>query len=101
MDRWQVPDEAALRLIAGPPLTKAGKRPRFRLIGEQVDRFMLLRQIDQHAVDIFGSAAKWLTRPRSAFSGRTPLEHMLHHDRPGIAEVLRFLELQAFKKSLR
>ena len=102
MDRWRVPDEAALRLIAGPSLTKSGKRPRFRLIGEQVERFMLLRQIDQHAGDIFGLAAQWLISPGpSAFSGRTPLEHMLQHDRPGIAEVLRFLELQAFKASLR
>ena len=102
MDRWQVPDEAALDLIAGPSLTKTGKRPRFRLTGEQVERFTLLRQIDRHAVDVFGSAVKWLARTGTpAFAGRTPLEHMLRHGRTGITEVLRFLEMQAFKASLR
>jgi hypothetical protein len=74
MDRWQVPDEAALDVIAGPSLTKTGKRPRFRLTGEQVERFTLLRQIDRHAADVFGSAAKWLARAgTAAFAGRTPL----------------------------
>jgi hypothetical protein len=53
MDRWEVPNEPALRLIAGPPLTKTGKRPRFRLIGEQVERFVLLREIDQRGCDLW------------------------------------------------
>ena len=49
-----------------------------------------------------GSAAKWLARGGTpAFAGRTPLQHMLHHGRRGIAEVLRFVEVQAFKASLR
>ena len=72
------------------------------IIGEQVDRFTLLRQIDRHAGDVFGSAAKWLARAGTpAFAGRTPLEHMLRRGRRGIAEVLRFLEVQAFKASVR
>ena len=102
MDRWEVPDEAALSLIAGPPLTGTGKRPRFQLTGEQVERFNLLREIDRHAVDIFGTASAWLARsnPAPAFSGRTPLEHMLGNGARGIADVLRFLKLQAFKASL-
>jgi uncharacterized protein (DUF2384 family) len=90
-----------LRLIAGPPLTGTGKRPRFRLTGEQAERFALLRQIDRHATDIFGSTTNWLGRANPpAFSGHTPLEHMLRNGRRGIADVLRFLELQAFKASL-
>ena len=102
MDRWQVPDETALRLIAGPPLTSTGKRPRFRLTGEQVERFILLRELDRHAADIFGDPATWLARSNRAapFSARTPLEHMLRNGRHGIADVLRFFELQTFKKSL-
>ena len=102
MDRWHVPDEAALRLIAGPPLTSKGRRPRFRLTGEQVERFAFLSEIDRHAADMFGEAGIWLTRSNRAppFSGRTPLEHMLHNGRAGIADVLRFLELQSFRKSL-
>jgi Protein of unknown function (DUF2384) len=62
----------------------------------------LLREIDRHAVDIFGEATTWLAHPNpaAAFSGRTPLEHMLRHGRRGIADVLRFLELQTFKASL-
>jgi hypothetical protein len=101
MDRWEVPNEPALRLIAGPPLTSTGKRPRFRLIGEQVERFTLLREIDRHAGAIFGTASAWLAQATPpAFSGHTPLEHMLRNGRRGIAEVLRFLEMQAFKASL-
>src|SRR4051812_28340281 len=53
MDRWKIPDELAVRLIAGPPLTGTRKRPRFRLTGEQVEKFNLLREIDRHAVNIF------------------------------------------------
>jgi hypothetical protein len=101
MDRWEVPNEPALRLIAGPPLTGTGKRPRFRLTGEQAERFILLREIDRHVGAIFGTAASWLAGPNPpAFSGHTPLEHMLRNGRPGIADVLHFLELQAFKASL-
>ena len=101
MDRWEVPNEPALRLIAGPPLTSSGKRPRFRLTGEQAERFALLREIDRHAGAIFGASASWLARANpSAFSGHTPLEHMVRDGRQGIADVLRFLELQAFKASL-
>jgi len=101
MDRWEVPNEPALRLIAGPPLTKTGKRPRFRLTGEQAERFVLLREIDRHAAAIFGTTSMWLARAnRSAFSGHTPLEHMLRNDRRGITEVLRFLKMQTFKASL-
>jgi hypothetical protein len=61
----------------------------------------LLRQIDRHAGVIFGTTSMWLNRadPR-AFSGDTPLQHMLQNGRPGIAGALRFLEMQAFKASL-
>ena len=101
MDRWEVPNEPALRLIAGPPLKSTGKRPRFRLTGEQAHRFALMRQIDQHATAIFGTTSTWLARANlPAFSGHTPLEHMLNNGRQGITDVLRFLELQAFKASL-
>ena len=73
MDRWEVPTEPALRLIAGPPLTSTGKRPRFRLTGEQVERFVLLREIDRHAAAIFGTASMWLARANPpAYSGHTP-----------------------------
>ncbi|MBV8578434.1 MAG: DUF2384 domain-containing protein [Acetobacteraceae bacterium] len=67
-----------------------------------MDRCTLLRQIDRHAADVFESAAKWLARTGTpAFADRTPLEHMLRFGRRGIAEVLRFLEVQAFKASVR
>ena len=90
-----------MRLINGPPSTSTGKRPRFRLTGEQVERFVLLREIDRHAGAIFGTASMWLARAnRSAFSGHTPLEHMLRNGQQGIADVLRFLKMQAFKASL-
>ena len=66
MDDWNVPDEAGLRLIAGPSVTRAGKRPRFRLTGEQVERFVLLREIDRHLIDLYGKAPAWLARSNPA-----------------------------------
>jgi hypothetical protein len=47
MDRWQVPDEKALRLldhVGG--LTAAGKRPRFAMTGDEAKRFAYLMEID-------------------------------------------------------
>ena len=81
MDRWEVPNEPALRLIAGPPLTSTGKRPRFRLTGEQAERFVLLREIDRHAAAIFGTASMWLARANPpAFSGQmaAKLDRLAH-----------------------
>lgn len=98
-----MPDDAALRLIDGPPPTANGKRPRFRLEGEQVEIFAQLREIDRHVADIFGDAAVWLARTGAApeFQKRSAIDHMVRNGRRGIAELLRFLQQQSFKASLR
>lgn len=103
MARWGVPDELALPLIAGPPRTAAGKRPRFRLVGKQVERFELLRAIDQHLVDLHGDPAPWLAKVQAAqpFGRRKPMAFMAEGGADAIAETLRFLERQAFKASLQ
>jgi hypothetical protein len=102
MDRWGVPDELALPLIAGPPRTATGKRPRFRLLGEQVARFELLRAIDQHLVDLHRDPAPWLAKanPAKPFARRKPIAFMAEGGSGAIADTLRFLERQAFKASL-
>src|SRR5689334_18194019 len=76
MDSWRISDDAALRLIGGPPLTSTGKRPRFRLVGEQVEKFELLRQVDRQLVDIYGQPFTWL-HSVPVFSGHAALEHMI------------------------
>jgi hypothetical protein len=102
MARWGVADDLALPLIAGPPRTANGKRPRFRLVGEQVDRFELLRAIDRHLVDLRRDPAAWLAKVNAGkpFGRRKPIAFMAEGGPEAIAETLRFLERQAFKASL-
>src|SRR5689334_3334531 len=75
MARWGVADAQALQLIAGPPPTKTGKRPRFRLVGEQVQTFSLLRAIDQHLTDLYRDPVPFLTTPNrdKPFARKAPI----------------------------
>jgi hypothetical protein len=90
-------------LIDGPPLTANGKRPRFRLIGSQVDTFQRLREIDRLCAGLYGDdAPSWLARPNDApvFGGRSPLSHMVQH-RNGVADTLHQLGQQALRAASR
>ncbi len=103
MDRWAVPDDVALRLIGGPAPTRPGTRPRFRLRGAQVDTYELLRAIDRHLEDLHGTSRAWLSQPQreAPFARRTPLAAMAERGPEAVGEVLRALERDAFKASLR
>jgi len=106
MDRWGVADQPALALIDGPRgLGPNGRRPRFRLSSDQMRRLEYLLDIDANLSASWGprDGGKWLARsnPAPAFSGRSPLEHMIRGGLPGIAEVLRFLHHWGLKQSLR
>ena len=102
MDRWGVPDEMALRLIAGPAPKRKGARPRFRLRGAQVETYELLRGIDRHLEDLFGASRAWLSAPvrDKPFARRAPLAFMVEGGREAIVATLRHLERQAFRASL-
>ena len=102
MARWGVPDDAALALIAGPPRATTGKRPRFRLVGPQVETFSMLRAIDQHLVDLYRDPAPFLSAPNKEkpFARKSPIAFMAAGGEAAIAETLRYLERQAFKASL-
>jgi hypothetical protein len=102
MARWAVPDELALQIIAGPRRTKTGKRPRFRLVGEQVATYSLLRAIDQHLVDLYRDPVRFLSTANKAkpFARKSPIAFMASGGQAAVAETLRHLERQAFKVPL-
>lgn len=102
MSRWAVPDDLALDLISGPPRTKTGRRPRFRLVGEQVQTFSLLRAIDQHLVDLYRNPVPFLSTPNKdkPFSRKSPIAYMARGGQAAVGETLRYLERQAFRASL-
>jgi hypothetical protein len=102
MDHWAVPDDVALRLIAGPERRPAGGRPRFRLRGAQAETYGLLRGIDRHLEDLFGTSRAWLSTGirEKPFARRTPLAYMAEGGPGAVGDVLRHLERLAFKASL-
>lgn len=106
MDRWGIADEQALDLIDEPGgMPQSGRRPRFSLTADQARRLEYLLDIDTNLNESWGGedAGKWLARenPGPVFSGRSPLEHMIRHGQPGIADVLRFLHHWGLKQSLK
>ncbi len=94
MDRLQIPDEIALRLLGhAAGVGPSGKRPRFTLDAEETRRLNYLREIASTLEIMFGEAGPWLRQPADAlpFHGQAPLDYMVARGAAGIAEVLRFL----------
>jgi hypothetical protein len=103
IDRWGIPDALALQLIDQPGgLTRTGKRPRFALTAEQVQRFSFLQELDGLLQQYQGGAGVWLQKRDAArpFANSTPLELMIRRGLPGFADTLRYLNRQALRKSL-
>jgi hypothetical protein len=97
IDRWQVPDDQALELVAYEgKLPTTGRRPRFKLSPEQERIVSTLVEID-NALATAGLDCRWLNRNDSS-TGRTPLDLM----RAGaMDEVLHSLTQAALRASLR
>jgi hypothetical protein len=97
MERWQVPDDQALELIAYEgKLPTTGKRPRFKLSSTQAEIVSSLVEIDI-ALTAAGMDAEWLRKPMSD-TDRTPLDLL----RAGaMEEVLGSLRKLMFEASLR
>jgi hypothetical protein len=101
MDRWNVPDRHALRLIDYPAgLTKSGKRPRFALTTPQSERLAYLIEIDINLRTLSVDATAWLARENGAL-GAKPLDLMIRRGMPGIRSVLQFLNKWALRQQPR
>ncbi len=103
MDRWNVPDEAALDLVGHPGgLTKKGTRPRFKLTGEEVDLFQGLLEIDAGLVPLKLDPAAWLYDPIKGkpFAGETPLAFLTRMRLPGVRATIGFLLQSGLRLSL-
>ena len=94
MDRWGIPDIAALELIGHPGgLTKKGTRPRFKLVGEEVDMLRGLQEIDAALMPLQLDPKDWLDQPLKAepFGGATPLVYLTQTRLTGIRDTIRYI----------
>jgi hypothetical protein len=97
MERWRVPDDQALELIAyDGKLPDSGKRPRFRLSSAQAEVVSSLVESDI-ALTAAAMDAEWLHKPM-ADTDRTPLDLLRAGARE---EVLGALRKITFEASLR
>ncbi len=96
IDRWSVPDDQALELVAYEGKLPTSRRPRFKLSPEQERIVSTLVEID-NALGTAGLDATWLHRDDSS-TGRTPLDLM----RAGaMNDVLHSLTEAALRASLQ
>jgi hypothetical protein len=104
MDRWGVPDLAALDLIGFPGKPdRMGKRPRFRLTTKQTEILGFLLQIDRAAQFAGTNAGLWLHRSQRAapMAGRTPLQAMTEDRTAAMTAILHFPTRSAMQRALR
>ena len=103
MDRWNIPDQAALDLIGHPGgLTKKGTRPRFKLAGEEAALLRSFQEIDA-ARGLLGLEPKtWLHQPIKAapFDGATPADYLSSRRKQGVQDTLRFILQHGLRLSM-
>ena len=103
MERWQVPDLAALELLDySGKIGASGKRPLFRFSPLQKRITSYLPEIDS-AMIAGGEDIDWLHKKirDHPFESRTPIAYMVENGMNGMAEVLRILTEAALRRSLR
>jgi hypothetical protein len=103
MERWRVPDAAALELLDYPgKIGASGKRPRFRFSPGQKRITSYLPEVDS-AMTASGKDIGWLHKKNRVrpFEGRTPIAFMVETGVEGMGEVLRTLTEAALRRSLR
>ena len=103
MDRWEVADTEALRLVGhSGGLTKKGTRPRFKLDGDEVEAFLGLQEIDTAVDALKLRPSAWLRQPikEQPFGGSVPLAFLVREALPGIRVVLRFLLQSGLRMSV-
>jgi hypothetical protein len=103
MDRWNVPDFAALELIGHPGgLSKKGTRPRFKLAGEEAEMVKLLVEIDQALSSLGLDPEHWLKKPVRAapFEGATVIAYLTHNGLKGVRDTSRYILKNGLKFSM-
>ena len=103
MDRWDVGDTEALRLVGhSGGLTKKGTRPRFKLDSDEVEAFLGLQEIDTAVDALKLRPSAWLRQPikEQPFGGSVPLAFLVREALPGIRVVLRFLLQSGLRMSV-
>ena len=103
IDRWGVADADALALLGhAGGLTRRGTRPRFRLVGDEIERFHLLQTLDD-ALAALGQAPRgWLQAAVDTppFKGAAPLDAMLRGGEPTLRAATRALVGEGLRRSL-
>ena len=103
MDRWNVPDTAALDLIAHRDgLSKKGTRPRFKLLEAEARMVSLLFEIDQTLENLGIDPGKWVNEPVKAapFGGATPASYLTQKGVKGTQEISRYLLRNGLRRSM-
>ena len=103
MDRWNIPDQAALDLIGHPGgLTKKGGRPRFKLVGEEAALLRSFQEIDAALRPLGLDPTVWLHRAIKAapFAGATPAAYLTSRRMQGVQDTLRFILQHGLRLSM-
>jgi hypothetical protein len=103
VDRWQIPDLGALQLIGhGGGLSKKGTRPRFKLLGEEVEMVKLLLEIDSALSTLGLDPRSWLTKPvkDAPFRGTTLLSYLTANGIKGVRETSRYILKNGLRLSM-
>ena len=103
MDRWALPDLAALRLIGhNGGLSKSGTRLRFKLLEEEVEMVKLLFEIDQAIRNLGLDPQSWVDKPIKAepFAGSTPISYLTRTRLQGTQQVGRYILKNGLKLSM-
>jgi len=92
MDRWKLADGEALELIGHPGgPTKAGKRPRFKVTGEEARLFGQLQEIEAALSLLVTDTAAWMRRPIKdmPLNGQSPVSYITRNGLEGARAVAR------------
>ena len=103
MDRWEVPDLAALQLIGHPGgLSKKGTRPRFKMAGEEAEMMKLLVETDRALVALGLDPKFWLNKPvpTAPFQGATILTYLTQNGLKGVRDTSRYILKNGLKLSM-
>ena len=103
MDRWALPDLAALRLIGhSGGLSKSGTRLRFKLLEEEAEMVKLLFEIDQAIRNLGLDPKSWVDKPIKAepFAGGTPISYLTRTRLQGTQQVGRYILKNGLKLSM-
>lgn len=77
--RFEISQEALLRVLHLPLRTLARRKKEGRLRGDESDRLLRVGRIALLAEEVLGGrekAAAWLRKPNKALGGTSPLEHL-------------------------